>query len=208
MRMTSVAKLLALPVLALALGGQGHAGTIVQTIQVAQVAPDLTPFDINGLLFDPGNGILVDVKVEMRGTLKPVVEHSELAPGTTATLTTHLFVSVVSPGQSVIVDVQTGVGLVGNKLTGAATPVDETFHFSVPTELAAFEPPKAPHDSLARFGFLTGTDIPCGICSNFTIFAGDAIVTYTFIPEPATALSFAFMLLGLEWKRRCRRIRG
>ena len=200
------------PLLWLVGSSPGYAATIVQDITgLSQSLGDFTPFDINAMLFNPADGTLQSVTVEMIGTYTPMTAN-DLGPfPSTTTLTTHLFVfptngppsdnqTVVLGSQSNVPVTVSGPGAAGIA-TGMPESVDQLFNFP---DLAAFE--SGSEMPLVEYGFRTANTLSgAGGASDLSSFSGQAIITYTYeVPEPATVLMVGIGLLGLALTRRQR----
>lgn len=218
MRKTSLAVLLAVPILSLAWASGGSAATIVQNISpLTQDLGDFTPFNVNALPFDPAVGTLQGVTFELIGNYTPSVAR-DLGPfPPTVTLSTRLFVFPTNNGshtetvdplgvQNDVPVVVAGPGAAGIA-TGASTPVDQLFDFSTAADLLAFETGVPGTQLLLEYGFRTTNGLSCaGGCSDLTSFSGSGVLTYTFAaqatPEPAGAMVLGVGLAGLAWRRR------
>lgn len=191
----------------------GRATAIVQDIAgLSQSLGDLTPFDIDAVPFDPANGVLQSVSLELLGSYTPQTAN-DLGPfPTTTTLTTRLFVFATNGGpvSNVALGSQSGVPVLvaapgaAGIATGATEPVDRTFGFS---DLATFESGTPGSQLLVEYGFRTSNTLSgAGGASDLTSFSGSAVLTYTYdVPEPAGAAVLATALLALGWLRRRRR---
>jgi hypothetical protein len=212
-RPTLVAAVVAVPLLPLAFVPSGRATTIVQVIDpIAQNSTDVPSIDESALLFNPADGVLLDVTVEIAGTYIPQVDLATGSFPTTNTLTTHLlsypFISgnsqVFAAGVQNNVPVTVPGGGSDGVSIGAPTAVDQLVDFTSAADLAAFESGTLTSQPLFAFFFGTISSLGCtGSCDTLDSFTGTATLTYTYdVPEPPEMLVFAIGLLGVAWGRR------